>query len=45
MGVLMHRDHERKPLGDTERAAGDESPRLKEVGAADFGRSSSCTVL
>lgn len=36
----MRHDHERDALARAERAAEDESPRLKEAGAADFGSDS-----
>ena len=38
MRLLRHRDHGRKALTNAERAARDESPRPREVGAAKFSR-------
>ena len=40
MSFLRRRDQERKPLADAKRAAGDESPQLREAGAFDFGSGS-----
>ena len=40
LSFLRRRDQGRQTLAETERAAGDVSPRLGEVGAVDFGHGS-----
>ena len=40
MSFLSRRDQGRETLAEAKGAAGCESPRLREIGAVDFGRGS-----